>query len=56
MDPPAKQAQVYRALLHQTSVIYWEMRRPSPANQAQVYRALLHQKGLPLLIPVVAES
>ena len=36
-------AQVYRALLHQTSRTYWEMRRPSPANQPQVYRALLHE-------------
>ena len=34
---------MYRALLHQTSRNYWEMRRPSPTNWAQVYRALLHQ-------------
>ena len=27
---PANQPQVYRALLHQTSITYLEMRRPSP--------------------------
>ena len=40
---PTNQAQVYRDLLHQTNIIYWDMRRPSPTNWPQVYRALLHQ-------------
>ena len=29
---PTNPAQVYRDLLHQTSITYWEMRRPSPTN------------------------
>ena len=44
--PSTNQPQVYRALLHQTSVTYWEMRRPSTAKQPQVYRALLHQTSI----------
>ena len=40
---PTNWAQVYRALLHQTSITYWEMSRPPPTNRVQVYRALLHQ-------------
>ena len=40
--PPTNQTKVYRALLHQTSRIYWEMRRPFPTIKPQVYRALLH--------------
>ena len=43
---PPNQLQVYRALLHQTSRTYWEMRRTSPASQPQVYRALLHQTSI----------
>ena len=39
---PANRPQVYKALLYQTSITYWEMKRP-PANWPQVYRALLHQ-------------
>ena len=35
--------QVYRAILHQTSKVYWEIRRHSPAYIPQVYRALLNQ-------------
>ena len=48
--PPANRAQVYRVLLHQTSITYWEMRRPSPAIWPQVYRDLLYKRGPPLLI------
>ena len=44
--PPTNQTKVYRALLHQTSRTYWEMRRPSPTNWPQVYRALLHQTSM----------
>ena len=55
---PTNQGQVYRALLHQTSRTYWEMRMPFPTNKPQVYPALLHQnsrtywkwQGSPLLI------
>ena len=39
-------AQAYRALLHQTCITYWEMRRPSPANRPQVYRTLLHHTSI----------
>ena len=42
---PPNQPQVYRPLPHQTSITYWEMRRPA-ANQAQVCRALLHQTSI----------
>ena len=56
---PTKQAQVYRVLLHQTSITYWEMRpypvqtdhhplHPLPTNQAQVCRALLHKPVEPI--------
>ena len=48
--PPANQAQVYRALLHQNSMTYagsdTYIRQTDPhANWAQVYRALLHQNS-----------
>ena len=38
---------MYRALLHQTSITYWERRRPFPTNRPQVYWALLHQTSRP---------
>ena len=47
MDLPANQAQVYRALLHLHSMIYWESetypaQMDLPANWPQVYRTLIH--------------
>ena len=45
---PANQAQVYRTLLDQHSMSYWEIntylgQTDPPMNPAQVYRALKHQ-------------
>ena len=40
---PPNQAQVNRALLHQISITYCKMKRPSPMKWLHVYRALLHQ-------------
>ena len=54
MDPPANQAKVYRALLHQDRITYRRMQTywdtqsrwiPS-ANLAKLYIALLHQDSI----------
>ena len=39
-------AQFYRALLHQDTMTYWEIKTYPPANQVEVYRALLHQYSM----------
>ena len=43
---PTNWSQVYRFLLHQTSISYWAMQNPSPTNHPLVYRALLHQTNI----------
>ena len=35
-----------QTLLHETSISYWEMRRPSTTNWPRVYRALLYQTSI----------
>ena len=50
-DRPPNWAQVYRALLHQDSISYWEIvtyrgQTDPPANRGQVYKALLYQSSI----------